>query len=256
MMDCPEYDQCPNVCGCNGKWYCGACEAHVEGISITADNTWCMDGGTVMSCGGWGGAVCPPDMFCDYPANDPCGGADSPGVCVPRPMCPDPGGSGACGCDGQYYLSECSAQASGTDVTGGKECVDAGTGQYSAEAWYGGLDHVLIHKADWDRNVCLTIHLASPHQPIAGLSTPDGWGLASASISNNAGDCAGGTSTGDPVVSTQTVTGAISFGYGDGGYMPCTVNVHATLVFTSGPSWVYPNELMNADGVLVAGGCL
>jgi len=339
MNECPVFDQCPNACGCNGKWFCSACEAHVEGVSVTADNTWCMDGGTVISCGGWSEFECPSGMFCDYPANDPCGGGDSMGVCVPTPMCPDPGGSGACGCDGQYYLSECSAQAAGTDVTGGKECVDggppqacggkagipcasdewcdyaegncgawdnmgicmkkpsgcpedcpgvcgcdglfhcnacnahesgvddapgntsclpqpdAGSDQYSAQAWSGGLDHILIYKADWTRNVCLTIHLAAPHQPIAGFSTPDGWGLASASISNNAANCAGGTSTGDPVVSTQTVTGSVVFGMGDGGYMPCSLNVHATLVFTSGPSWVYPNELMNADGVVVGGGC-
>jgi hypothetical protein len=52
------------------------------------------------------------------------------------------------------------------------------------------------------------------------------------------------------------MTGTIEFGYGDGGYLPCTVTVHATVEFTAPPSWVYPNESMDAEGLVVSGGCM
>lgn len=172
--ECPDYNHCPNACGCNGVWYCSDCEAHADGVSVTADNTWCMD---------------------------------------------------------------------------------AGSAQYSADAWFGGLDHVFVRKADFDRNTCLVLHLAAPYEAGPELSTPQGWGLSAAFISNSAADCSGETGPGG-ALAAKTVTGAVQFGLGDGGYLPCTVDVHATVEFESPPPWVNAIELMDADGIPVAGGCM
>lgn len=68
-------------------------------------------------CGGFAGATCRADEFCDF-ARNTCSVTDEQGVCRPRPTsCPDllvavP----SCGCDGQLYASECEAQAAGTDL--------------------------------------------------------------------------------------------------------------------------------------------
>lgn len=33
-IDCPDYDDCQEVCGCNGLPYCSECEAHAAGVSV------------------------------------------------------------------------------------------------------------------------------------------------------------------------------------------------------------------------------
>lgn len=73
-------------------------------------------GGAGPMCGGFGGATCPPDSFCDY-ANDNCGGDDGTGTCLAKPSaCPElyiP----TCGCDGVVYDSPCMANGAGVDVS-------------------------------------------------------------------------------------------------------------------------------------------
>lgn len=128
LSDCPDYDHCPGVCGCDGQWFCDACEAHVQGVQITEDNVWCTDAGSGAPCGGEMGALCLPDEWCDYPAGVVCGYADDMGVCRSRPQgctadCP-----GVCGCDGTFYCNECTANAMGVDITGGLECMGGGEG--------------------------------------------------------------------------------------------------------------------------------
>jgi hypothetical protein len=89
-------------------------------------------GGAPTFCGGFIGAACAPDAFCDYDEvfSSACGGADGSGVCRPRPTeCTDIGGS-VCACDGHTYSNECYAQMAGFDIWsvgacdggGGAEC--------------------------------------------------------------------------------------------------------------------------------------
>lgn len=118
---CPDYQQCPGACGCDGTLFCDACEAHAKGIPVTADNQWCREP-VGEPCGGFAGLQCPANAYCDYPSDDACGAADSMGTCAPRPQACPPVCPGACGCDGQFYCSECDAAAKGVDITGGTEC--------------------------------------------------------------------------------------------------------------------------------------
>lgn len=253
--DCPDYDTCPGVCGCNGTWYCDACEAHVYGISITASSTWCKVVDASKTCGGKMGLPCSADEYCDYPPGEPCGWADGTGICMPRPSCPDPGGSGACGCDGQYYLSECSAHAAGVDDTGGLECApDAASYVYTSHAWFGGLDHIMIYRADVTNNTCLVLALARPYSETFGLSLPSEWGVQNAMITDSAADCSG-TGPGGKIVQAASGSGAVLFYTPDGGFFPCTLDVHAAFKFDQPPAWVQPVETMDAYAVVVEGGC-
>ncbi len=124
--DCPVYDQCPGACGCDGQWFCDACQAHVSGVQVTTDSSWCKDTGSGSPCGGIAGAQCPSNEWCDFPADQVCGYVDGMGVCRSRPQgcpadCP-----GVCGCDGSFYCNECTANAAGVDITGGQECLNGG----------------------------------------------------------------------------------------------------------------------------------
>jgi len=89
------------------------------------DQTCCVDcnttttgtGGTGggATCGGFTGAECPPDQYCDFPDNL-CGAADGSGVCTPRPVGCDDIYQPACGCDGNWYGNSCDAAREGFDL--------------------------------------------------------------------------------------------------------------------------------------------
>jgi hypothetical protein len=73
------------------------------------------DPGSGLPCGGFVGATCDDDEFCDLPS-DTCGLADEGGTCRARPLvCPaiyQP----VRGCDGVMYGNTCEAHAEGVDV--------------------------------------------------------------------------------------------------------------------------------------------
>lgn len=223
-------------------------------------------GGGAVHCGGRTGTACSDGEFCDFGGNN-CGRADVPGTCQLRPpsqtcpvtkQCP-----GVCGCDGNWYCDACRAHAAGTDdsissVVTCQSGPDGGAGVYSAQYWSGGLEHVLIFKADEVRNVCLFMGLAWPYGSTdsgSGLSLPRDWGLQNAYISNRAADCGATNPTGQ-VVQAGTVSGSVAFHFGDGGFAPCSVDVYTTLEFAGAPGWVQPNETMAASDVAVKGGCM
>jgi hypothetical protein len=78
-------------------------------------------GGTGKLCGGFTGAQCAADEYCNY-FDDKCGAADGQGVCEKRPdACPEfykP----TCACDGKVYGNLCEAASMGTDASGFGGC--------------------------------------------------------------------------------------------------------------------------------------
>ena len=69
------------------------------------------------TCGGLTGKTCSKGYFCDFPSDMPaCGAADATGTCVKAFEACDQVLAEVCGCDGQTYGNECTANAAGTDV--------------------------------------------------------------------------------------------------------------------------------------------
>ena len=111
---------CPGVCGCDGTFYCNACDAQRLGVDDNPSNTSCKpsppDAGQQV-CGGLAGLKCPANSYCKFPPAEICGHADGQGVCQPRPqVCPADCGM-VCGCDGKIYCNACVAASAGVDVS-------------------------------------------------------------------------------------------------------------------------------------------
>jgi hypothetical protein len=212
-------------------------------------------GGESNACGGFIGKSCGPAEWCDY-RDEFCGGTDTSGVCKPRPRACPADCPGVCGCDGMFYCNACGAQAAGVDVSGLTSCTRR-EGAYSAQALFGGLDHLFIRKADVTRNVCVTIHLARPTDNAPGFSfdVPASWGVQTAEISDQASDCEAGAQPTHAVGATSGV-GTLTFTLPLDGFFPCDVSIHGTLSFPPGEPWVPASESLDADGVTVEGGCL
>jgi hypothetical protein len=112
-------EDCPGVCGCDGQFYCNACEAARMGVDVDPNGSCEL----AEPCGGLAGVQCADAQFCDYPdVPGACGANDQQGECKPRPQACTEDCPGVCGCDGQFYCNECMAQAAGVDVNPEIDC--------------------------------------------------------------------------------------------------------------------------------------
>lgn len=96
----------------------------LDGNYPDAGGSCVLDGPTLgKSCGairGVGTVTCNEGEFCSYTKQDICGRADAIGTCAVRPSacptgCPAPAYQ-PCGCDGNTYCSECSANLAGVSI--------------------------------------------------------------------------------------------------------------------------------------------
>jgi hypothetical protein len=78
--------------------------------------------GSGETCGGFRGAMCGSDYYCDFADSAACGAADGIGTCQPRPDVCTPVELPVCGCDGQRYGSACEAHRAGVDDQPASAC--------------------------------------------------------------------------------------------------------------------------------------
>jgi hypothetical protein len=108
----------------------GASSSAVTGTGgATSSATSSTGTGSGAVCGGFAGAVCADNEYCDFPDNR-CGATDGQGICKPRPEACDLNFIATCGCDGQVHGNECAANSAGQDVSNMGSC-QAPVGQFA-----------------------------------------------------------------------------------------------------------------------------
>jgi hypothetical protein len=225
------------------------------GGASSASSAQSGGGASPTACGGRRGATCSGDQVCDW-SDDSCGSADGEGTCAPRPEgCPEDC-PGVCGCDGLFYCNTCGAHSAGVDVSALASCTPEG--RYSALYLAGGLDHLILRKADVAADRCVLLFADAPMESAPGLeiSLPSDWGVSRALITHRADDCAGelGAPQGE-VVEVDGATGSILWEVEPGRVAPCQLDIDVVLRLTSPPAWASQEERFVAAGVRVEGGC-
>lgn len=127
------------------------------------------------------------------------------------------------------------------------------SGDYSAQAWPGGLDHIDIFKADFATDTCFRIHLATPVDTVAPqfrmVATPAGWGVTIADRSAGAGLCSR-DKRGSVQAQATIGQGFVSWPPTGGKVFPCWLDVKMALAFPDGTT-----ATMERSAVDVIGGC-
>lgn len=226
--------------------------ASTGGAGGSASST--SSGGTPLACGGRSGGICGAEEFCDFP-DDSCGTFDTIGRCLPLPGgCPEDC-PGVCGCDQQFYCNACAAQQAGVDVSTSTSCSKAEVGSYTATFWPGGLDHLILYKAELEADRCVILWADAPVEPGPGLeivTLPESWNVSRIVMSKGAAGCAPGDTmpSGEGVRATGA-QGTLTMELSPGTSAPCTVDVDITVTFPEEPATVD----LRASGVAVDKGC-
>jgi hypothetical protein len=100
----------------------------------------------------------------------------------------------------------------------------------------GGVDRLFIAKANKRRGLCTRMTLVRPatSSALADISLPYGWGVESASVSNNSADCQPGVPGSGQLIASTRGKGAVILD-ARGGIVPRLVTVDARVYFPSLP---------------------
>lgn len=75
-------------------------------------------------CGGFAGATCGANEYCNYPATASCGMADQTGNCAPKPQFCTAQIQKVCACNGKTYNNECEANRAGVSARAQGPCAN------------------------------------------------------------------------------------------------------------------------------------
>jgi hypothetical protein len=233
--------------GVGGGATSGATSAMSSGSGGGTSSASSTSTGTSGICGGKAGGTCGEGEYCDF-ADGSCGGFDNTGVCLVSPAkcgddCP-----GVCACGGKVFCNGCEAAQAGLDVSA---AACPGEGTYSAYLWLGGLDHLVIAKADPVAGICVRLYLDAPmdNQPGFDLTAPASWGVSHAGLSYDLADCEMQAPGAEAEPATGG-TGSLEWDVAIGMYYPCNLTIDASIAFPS------QSVAMVAVDVPVEGGCL
>lgn len=167
------------------------------------------------------------------------------------------GGAGSTSSSGGAGSTSSSGGAGGMAGSGGAGGGSANA-SYSAYYWPGGLDHILLWKADTTNNRCFEVHIAWPYtnSPGFNVTLPAMWGVVNAMVTDNAQDCAPNANPMGQTFSATSAMGTADWMVQPGMYAPCFVDFQLSLAFAGAPGWVPPTELLDATMVTVQGGCI
>ena len=126
--------------------------------------------------------------------------------------------------------------------------------QYAAFFFAGGLDHVMIHKADFANDRCTTLHIARPTMgdPIFAITIPDEWGPQSATVTLGTIGCLEGMPV-DPGVAATTGVGAILWPPDPMQLCPQQIDLDLTLEFPQELPWVPAKDALQISNLPVQG---
>ncbi len=223
------------------------------GSTTTTTTTTGAGGATPAFCGGKAGIPCASDEWCQFDPPGSCGNDDGGGTCQPKPPGCLPDCPGVCGCDGKFHCNACGAQASGVDVSDSLACQSPDT--YRAIALFTGAPRFALLKASPTRNLCFRLTVQGWLEPGIGISG-DGYSVEQGEVTHDASDC--DLMPGPlppPIGASHPVSG------GDGllsmqmSPAQCIAGIHAKLLFSGQPPWAPQGEPLDADGLLLEGGC-
>jgi hypothetical protein len=202
--------------------------------------------------------VCAENEWCKFDIPGSCGKGDESGTCSPKPegcteTCP-----GVCGCDGVFYCHECAARSAGVDASGSTACFPAA--EYKAENIYTGVPRFAVFKSDPVRSICVRFIVQASGNQGSGFMPPDGWDFNIIQITNNLSDCQPGPMgwlepPAGEVAEPIGGAGAMTLTYPQGVPDPCLVSMHGYLEFAPASPWLPVMEQLDADDVMVVGGC-
>jgi hypothetical protein len=145
------------------------------------------------------------------------------------------------------------SDATGDDTNSSTTGVPADE-QYVAFYFAGGLDHLLIHKANILEDRCTIVHITHPGNQVLDITVPEMWEVQSGVISEGIEGCLAmeGMPPGTPVAA-DAGTGAISWRTDPMQLCPVMVDVDISLKFPQDQPWVPAEELLKISGLPVEG---
>ncbi|WP_437825975.1 hypothetical protein [Sorangium sp. So ce1153] len=232
----------------------GATSSTSDGAGGATSSTSGGGGEAPVACGARSGGTCSAEEFCDFP-DDSCGTFDTIGECSARPeVCPADC-PGACGCDGQFYCNACAAQGAGVDVSESTSCMKPVAVDYAASYWPGGLDHIIVYKADPEADRCVMLFADAPVEGAPegfNVALPTPWGVSRVERTDRAADCTPGTlSPTGKVVNAMGASGVLTWEIETAATLPCSLGLNVTVTFPDEPATV----VLRATDLEVEGGC-